>query len=85
MSAMASQITGLTILNRLFRYRSEKTSKLHITGEEKTQKHVLSECMITEEKAKHYEYTKYFTEEDERKLKTMAENNIKIIELMEEL
>ena len=52
--------------------------------EEETQKDVLSECRITKEKAKHFEYTKFFTE-DEEKLKVMAECNIKIIELMEEI
>ena len=53
--------------------------------EEETQKHVLSECRITEEKTKHVEYTKYLTEDEENTLKTMAENNITIIELMEEM
>ena len=34
MSAMASQITGVSsvLLNRLFRRRSKKTSKVHVTG-----------------------------------------------------
>ena len=34
MGAMASQITSLAIflIDRLFRYRSKKTSKLHVTG-----------------------------------------------------
>ena len=32
MSAMVSQITGVCLLNRLFRCRSKKTSKLRVTG-----------------------------------------------------
>ena len=37
--------------------------------EEETQKHVLSECGITKVEAKHFEYTKYFTEDEEKTLK----------------
>ena len=53
--------------------------------EEATQKHVLGESRITEEKTKHFEYTKYFPEDEEKPLKTMVENNITVVELMEEV
>ena len=53
--------------------------------EEETQKHVLSECRITKIEARHFEYTKYFTEDEEKTLKIMAENNLKIVELMENI
>ena len=51
---------------------------------EKTQKHVLIECRITKEKAKHFEYTKYFME-DEEKTENNGRNNIKIVQLMKEI
>ena len=53
--------------------------------EEETQKHVLSECRITKVEARHFAYTKYFTEDEEKTLKIMAENNLKIVELMEKI
>ena len=53
--------------------------------EVETQKNVLSECRITKVEAKHFEYTKYFTEDEEKTLKIMAENNLKIVELMEKM
>ena len=40
--------------------------------EEETQKH---ECRIAKVEARHIEYTKYFTEDEEKTLKIMAENN----------
>ena len=53
--------------------------------EEETQKHVLSECRITKVEAKHFKYTKYFMEDEEKNLKIMAENNLKIVRLMEKI
>ena len=57
----------------------------HCQEEEETQKHVLSDCRITKVEEKHFEYTKYFMEDEEKTLKMLAENNLKIVELMEKI
>ena len=52
--------------------------------EDETQRHVLNECKMTKEKAKHIEYIKYFTEDDQETMTLMAENSTRVAELLEE-
>ena len=51
--------------------------------EDETQRHVLNKCKITKEKTKYVEYVKYFTEDDQGTMTVMAENSIKVAELLE--
>ena len=60
-----------------------KTCRL-FQKEDQTQKHDLHDCKITKEWAKHIEYIKYFTEDEQETMALMTENSIRVTELLEE-